>query len=79
MLNVERKAFWSSSLFCDDSLKTTSASLLTSHPNCKTSNLLYIAEVLVGTQLALPTNHQNIYRGDKLGMIERLDKLKTDS
>jgi hypothetical protein len=33
MLNVERKAFWPSSLFCDDNLKTTSASLLDNHTN----------------------------------------------
>jgi hypothetical protein len=33
MLNVERKAFWPSSLFCDDSLKTRSASLLDNHTN----------------------------------------------
>ena len=32
-----------------------------------------------GTQLALPKNHQNMYTGEKLGMAERLDKLKTNS
>lgn len=84
MLNVEIKAFGRHHSFCDDGFKSTSTSLLDNHTNqfpiaSTRRAIFYIAMAVPGTQLALPKNHQNMYTGEKLGMAERLDKLKTDS
>jgi hypothetical protein len=81
MLNEEIKAFGRHHSFVMTASRT---SLLDNHTNqfpiaSTRRAIFYIAMAVPGTQLALPKNHQNMYTGEKLGMAERLDKLKTDS